>query len=83
MTKGDPVPVIPENTPKTGEIYRHYKGDLYKIVALALHSTDNEYTVVYEALYPNPAAKLFTRPLKVWSEVVEWEGKKVQRFTKQ
>jgi len=82
MTKGDPVPAIPENAPQAEETYRHYKGNLYKVVALALHSNDDEWMVVYEPMYKSPAAKLFTRPLKEWSEVVEWQGKEVQRFTK-
>jgi hypothetical protein len=64
------------------EVYQHYKGDKYKVVLLAEHSNDNEWMVVYEPMYPNPAAPYFTRPLREWREVVEWQGKKVARFTK-
>ena len=28
MAKGDPVPLLPSNAPKSGEVFRHYKGDL-------------------------------------------------------
>ena len=83
MAKGDPVPAIPENAPQKGEAYKHYKGDSYRVVALALHSNNDEWMVVYEPMYENPGAALFTRPLKEWREVVEWQGEKKERFTKQ
>ena len=80
MTKRDAVP-LPAGAPKAGEVYKHYKGDLYKVVDLALHSNDEEWMVVYEPLY-ECEVKLFTRPLREWSEEVEWEGKKIKRFEK-
>jgi hypothetical protein len=73
---------IPENAPKVGDVCRHYKGNNYRVVGIALDSSD-EWMIVYEPLYENPAAKLFTRPLREWSEDVEWEGVKLKRFTKQ
>ena len=82
MSKGTIVP-LPANAPKVGEVYRHYKhGDLYKVVALALHSNDEEWMVVYAPMYPNPNAPLFTRPLREWRQVVEWEYKQAERFIK-
>ena len=82
MAKGDSVPAIPDHAPQKGEVYRHYKGDSYRIITLALHSNDDEWKVVYEPLYENPAANLFTRPLKEWREVVEWQGVQRVRFEK-
>ncbi len=71
--------------PQPGETYRHYKkGDLYEVVGMALSSED-EWTVVYKALYENPAAGMFVRPVKEWSEDVEWpqgSGTFVKRFSK-
>ena len=81
MTKGVPPPAIPANAPQVGETYRHYKGDSYKVVGLALHSNDDEWMVIYEPLY-EADADLFTRPLKDWNEVVEWQGQKKVRFEK-
>ncbi|MBP9710858.1 MAG: DUF1653 domain-containing protein [Candidatus Pacebacteria bacterium] len=76
------LPPLPPNAPKVGEVYTHYKGNLYKVVGLALHSTE-EWVVVYQAMYDNPAAELFTRPLAEWREVVEWQGAHVERFIRQ
>ena len=78
--KGTIVP-LPGDAPKIGETYRHYKGDLYRIKLLALHSNDDEWMVVYEPLYENPDAPYFARPLREWHERVEREGKKEERFT--
>lgn len=83
MAKGDPVPPLPQDAPKQGETYRHYKGDLYKIVLLAEHSNDNEWMVVYEPMYEHPDAPYFTRPLRQWDEMVEWEGEMRRRFTRE
>src|SRR3989344_3189815 len=60
---------------------RHYKGNSYKVFEIALNS-DDEWVVVYEPLYENAVAKLFTRPVAEWCEVVEWQGQKVERFVK-
>jgi hypothetical protein len=76
------IPPIPSDAPQKGEIYKHYKGDSYRVIEVALHS-DETWNVVYEPLYDSAVAKLFTRPAHEWREVVEWEGKKVERFTKQ
>lgn len=76
------TPPLPASVPKVGEVYKHYKGGLYRVVGMALSSAD-EWVVVYEAMYENPAAKLFTRPLVEWGEVVLWQGTKVERFIKQ
>ncbi len=82
MSKGDPVPPLPNDAPTAGEVYRHYKGDQYKVVLIALHSGDDEWMVVYKPMYANPAAPFFTRPLREWGEVVDFEGQKLKRFTK-
>lgn len=80
--KGYVVP-LPEDAPKVGEVYWHYKqGDQYRVKLLALHSNDDEWMVVYEALYENPDAPFFTRPLREWLQPVTWEGQRATRFTK-
>jgi hypothetical protein len=78
--KGNTLP-LPMGAPEARERFRHYKGDLYEVVSLALHSNDDEWMVVYKPLYENAVAPLFTRPLREWFEEVEWEGKSIPRFT--
>lgn len=81
MSKGDPLPPIPGDAPRAGEQYRHFKGGLYRVVNIALDSSD-AWVVVYEPLYENPAAALFVRPVLEWNEEVEREGARLRRFVK-
>ena len=37
-------------TPKKGEIYRHFKGNLYEVLAVAMHTETEEMMVVYQEL---------------------------------
>ncbi|MBQ9764691.1 MAG: DUF1653 domain-containing protein [Lachnospiraceae bacterium] len=71
-----------DNTLRTGELYRHYKGNIYQIVAgLATHTETNEEVVVYQALYGD--YKVYVRPLSMFFETVcDENGNKVPRFAK-
>lgn len=60
--------------------YRHFKGMLYNVIGIAKHSETLEELVVYEALYDNPRSKLWVRPLKMFTETVERDGKVMPRF---
>lgn len=59
-------------------IYRHYKGNEYELIDVAIHSETLEEMVVYRALYGEQ--KLWVRPAYMWEEEVEVDGKKVKRF---
>lgn len=61
-------------------IYKHYKGKLYRVLGVAKHSETLEELVVYEALYENKTSKLWVRPLAMFCEEVEIDGKKLPRF---
>lgn len=59
-------------------LYRHYKGKVYQVVGVAHHSETEEEFVVYRALYGR--FDLWVRPLKMFTEQVERNGKMVPRF---
>ena len=60
-------------------IYRHFKGNLYEVIAIAKHSETLEELVVYRALYGEHG--VCVRPVSMWNETVERDGKTYQRFT--
>ena len=60
-------------------IYRHFKGNLYEVIAIAKHSETLEELVVYLALYGEHG--VWVRPVSMWNETVERDGKTYQRFT--
>lgn len=59
--------------------YRHFKGNFYKVVMIAKHSETLEDVVVYQALYGEMG--MWVRPLVMFDELVEFEGKMMKRFT--
>ena len=63
--------------PKKG-FYRHFKGGRYELVDFARNSETTEWMVVYRALYGE--RELWVRPLSMWSETVERDGRVYTRF---
>ena len=59
-------------------IYRHYKGSLYQVLHVAKHSETEEMLVVYRCLYGEYG--VWVRPLAMFTESVEVDGKQVDRF---
>ncbi|KZN60893.1 hypothetical protein N473_22935 [Pseudoalteromonas luteoviolacea CPMOR-1] len=59
-------------------IYRHYKGKDYKVLCIATHSETEEQLVVYQTLYG--AFDHWVRPLTMFNEHVQIDGKTVPRF---
>jgi hypothetical protein len=60
-------------------VYRHYKkGDRYEVIGFAKHSETEEELVIYKALYG--AKETWVRPLEMFTETVEVDGKTVKRF---
>ena len=59
--------------------YKHFKGNEYEVLMMAKHSETGEDMVVYRALSGDFG--IWVRPASMWNEVIERDGKKVQRFT--
>ncbi len=58
--------------------YRHFKGNEYEVIAIALHSETLQEMVVYKDLKNN--SKVWVRPASMWNETVTRDGKTFKRF---
>lgn len=60
-----------QKTVNAGEFYKHFKGQLYQVRALAENSEDNTPMVVYQAMYA--PFKIWVRPLSTFFEKLDKE----------
>ncbi|MDD9890299.1 MAG: DUF1653 domain-containing protein [Gammaproteobacteria bacterium] len=58
--------------------YRHYKNKEYELIDIVHHSETQEPLVLYRALYGDFG--LWVRPLDMFFETIEIDGKLVNRF---
>lgn len=56
---------------QVGKIYKHYKGNIYKIIALAKHSETCEDMIVYQSV---EKGDVWVRPKVMWNNVVDDRG---------
>ena len=68
-----------ESTPEPapGDRYRHFKGGVYEVLLTAKHSETDEQLVVYR---PEGSGQWWARPLAMFAETVQHEGRSVRRF---
>ena len=59
-------------------VYKHYKGNEYRVLAIASHSETLEKMVVYQALYGEYG--IWVRPISMWNELVDVNGVETPRF---
>jgi|CXWL01.1.fsa_nt_gi hypothetical protein len=57
--------------------FRHYKGGIYEFVCAAKLESDPDTVMI---VYTAADGSFWTRPEKVFFEMIEHEGKTVQRF---
>ena len=50
-------------------IYKHFKGNEYKVLCIATHTETNEIMVVYQALYGN--GLYYVRPMSMFNSEVD------------
>lgn len=60
-------------------IYQHYKGKLYQVLHVAIHSETEEKLVVYQCLYGDYS--IWVRPLSMFTESINTsDDREVERF---
>ena len=59
-------------------VYKHFKGNKYRVIGIANHSETLEPMVVYQALYGEKV--LWVRPASMWNETVEKDDYHGPRF---
>ncbi len=68
---------MPDHNVKPGR-YRHFKGQDYIVLGVALHSETQEVMIVYQQDYGD--CRMWVRPKAMFLETVRFEGKDVPRF---
>jgi hypothetical protein len=59
-----------------GSVYQHYKGDKYKVLAIAFHEETHEELVIYSG----ESGVFWARPLSLFLETVSVNGTITPRF---
>lgn len=60
--------------PVAGERWKHYKGDIYEIIAIGVHTETGEYFVVYRRDGAHPEVHAWARPLHHFMEKVPFNS---------
>jgi len=61
------------------QYYRHFKGNIYKVLHIAKHTETLEDMVVYQAMYGEGG--IWVRPRAMFEETIERDGKIIRRFS--
>lgn len=76
--QGESLPTLDEAEGLRPGVYRHFKGNFYRLLLVARHSETLEPMVVYQALYGEKG--YWARPAAMWTQQVEHQGRRVPRF---
>ena len=66
--------------PTPGSLWRHYKGNVYRVASIARHTETHEILVTYRPKDAQDAREDWARPLSMWNEIVD-PSFGVRRFT--
>ena len=61
-----------------GKYYKHFKGNIYRVLHIAKHSETLEDMIVYQAMYGERG--IWVRPKTMFEETIERDGKIIRRF---
>ena len=61
------------------EYYRHFKGNIYRVLHIAKHSETLEEMIVYQAMYGERG--VWVRPKAMFEDVINKDGKIFRRFS--
>ncbi len=61
-----------------GKLFKHFKGNIYKVIAIAKNSETLEDMVVYQSV---ETGDIWVRPMSIWEDTVIRDGKSYKRFT--
>ena len=67
-----------ELTRQMERYYRHFKGNVYRVLHIAKNTETLEDMVVYQAMYGD--RDIWVRPKAMFEEVIERDGKTFRRF---
>ena len=59
-------------------LYRHYKGNVYRVIAVGKHSETLEDMVIYQGV---KNGEYWVRPAQMWNEDVCVNGETLKRFS--
>ena len=54
-----------------GKLYKHFKGNIYKIIALAKCSETERDLIIYQSTKTNDT---WVRPYEMWNEIIDDKG---------
>ena len=70
MNKGKVIKMASKRqAPVEGQIYKHFKGSLYRIVTIAVHTETSDKLVVYQSI--EKPERVFARPLDMFMSEVD------------
>lgn len=73
------MPPVPKTLPvQEGKSYKHFKGNVYKVLNIATHSETLEKLVVYRDI--NDDTQVWARPYEMFNETIEYNGARIPRF---